>query len=60
MARTITAPIKLTKESIASESNPTEPVRKYAPDLSAMVATAAAIESQAKLVSEVRLITRAP
>ena len=42
------APARLTKDSSASESKPTEPVRKYAPAFSAIVRIAAPIESQAK------------
>ena len=47
MLSAIIAASKLTIDSIASESRPTEPVRKYAPALSAIVVKAAAMESQA-------------
>ena len=42
------APARFTKDSIASDSRPTEPVSHQAIALSAMVATAAAIEIHAK------------
>ncbi len=41
------APARLTNDSIASESRPTEPVSKYAAPFSVIVATAAAMESHA-------------
>ena len=47
MLRAMTAPTRLTMDSTASDSRPTEPVRRYAIVLSAMVAMAAAIESHA-------------
>ena len=43
----IKAPARLTKDSMASESSPTEPVICHATTLSVMVATAAAMDSQA-------------
>ena len=47
MASAIIAPARLTKDSSASESRPTEPVSHQAQPLSRMVARAAAMESQA-------------
>ncbi len=47
MLRAMTAPTRLTRDSIASDRRPTDPVRRYAMVLSAMVATAAAIDSHA-------------
>ena len=47
MASAIIAPARLTKDSSASESKPTEPVSHQAQPLSRMVARAAAMESQA-------------
>ena len=47
MASAIIAPARLTTDSSASESSPTEPVSHQAKDLSTMVASAAAIDSQA-------------
>jgi len=52
--KAINPPSKLTMDSTASESNPTEPVNIYAPDFKDMVAIAAAIESQANRVREGR------
>jgi hypothetical protein len=52
MANAISAPARLMKDSIASESRPTEPVSRYATALSAIVRIAAAIESHAKRVSD--------
>jgi uncharacterized membrane protein YhhN len=46
----------LTTDSSASESKLTEPVSKYAMAFSAMVVMAAAIESQAKRVSDERFV----
>src|SRR5262245_14918340 len=48
MERASSAAAKLTIDSSASESRPTDPVRRQASALSAIVATAAAIDSQAK------------
>lgn len=51
MDNAITATIaatRFTTDSRASESRPTEPVSRYAQNLSAIVARAAAIESQAQ------------
>src|SRR4051812_45109013 len=45
--RAITAATRFTTDSAASESSPTDPVSRYAPVFSAMVTTAAAIESRA-------------
>ena len=42
------AATRLTSDSSASDSSPTEPVRPYALAFSAIVSTAAAMESQAK------------
>jgi hypothetical protein len=47
MIRAKMAPTRLTVDSKASESKPTDPVIQYAADLSRMVLTAAAMESQA-------------
>src|SRR6478736_3359066 len=49
-ASATTAATRLTHDSSASESRPTEPVRKYAPAFMEIVTTAAAIESHAKRV----------
>src|SRR5438094_981501 len=46
------AATRLPTDSSASERRPTEPVRRKAPALSEMVVLAAAIDSQAKRVSE--------
>src|SRR5512143_1290127 len=54
MASAISAPARLTNDSSASESRPTEPVSHQATPLSPMVAKAAAMESQAKRCSEGR------
>src|SRR5438445_12512520 len=54
IASAIKPPSRLTSDSAASESNPTEPVMTYAVALSAMVSNAAAMESQAKPVSDGR------
>src|SRR5688500_6647124 len=54
MINAITAPTKLTSDSMASDKSPTEFVNKYAPVLSVMVASAAPIESHAKRVREAR------
>src|SRR4051812_14113362 len=43
----MTAASRLTTDSAASESRPTDPVSRYAPAFSAMVTTAAAIDSHA-------------
>ncbi len=43
----MTAPTRLTIDSMASDRSPTEPVSAYATDLSVMVVTAAAIDSHA-------------
>jgi hypothetical protein len=51
----MSAPTRLTRDSIASERRPTEPVSKYATALSEIVTTAAAIESQAYRMRELRL-----
>ena len=56
MASAISAPARLTKDSSASESRPTEPVSQYAMAFSAMVRIAAAIESQAKRVRDERFV----
>jgi len=56
MLSAMMAPIRLTTDSRASERRPTEPVIRYATVLSAIVATAAAIESQAKLTSDGRVV----
>ena len=56
IARAISAPTRLTTDSSASESRLTEPVSKYAMPLSAIVKMAAEIESQAKRVSDGRMI----
>src|SRR3954447_3148891 len=45
--RAMTAATRLTTDSAASESRPTDPVSRYAPAFSAMVTTAAAIDSHA-------------
>src|ERR1700710_1440113 len=57
MARAIRAPARLTPDSRASESRPTEPVNRKAVALSPMVASAAAIESQAKRVRAERSVS---
>ncbi len=44
------AATRLTSDSAASESRPTDPVSHAAPPFSPMVTTAAAIESQANLL----------
>ena len=46
------AAARFTTDSSASESSPTEPVRRYATVFRAIVATAAATESQANLARE--------
>ena len=56
IANAISAPTRLTRDSSASESRPTEPVSKYAVAFSAMVRMAAAIESQAKRVRDERFL----
>ncbi len=48
MASAITAPARLTTDSSASESRPTEPVNRQAKAFNRMVASAAAIDSQAQ------------
>lgn len=45
MASAKIAPARLTSDSIASDSRPTDPVSHHAPVFSAMVASAAAMES---------------
>src|SRR3954471_24220183 len=45
--RAMTAATRLTTDSAASDSRPTEPVSRYAPVFSAMVTIAAAIDSHA-------------
>ncbi len=65
MKSAITAAPRLTKDSRASDRSPTEPVSHHAIVFSTIVATAAAIESQAKRTSEPRVMrvrgrTRAP
>ena len=50
----MTAPTRFTSDSIASDMKPTEPVSTYAAALSAIVTTAAAMESQAKRTSDLR------
>ena len=52
IASAMIPPTRFTTDSTASDSKPTEPVIKYATDLSPMVMTAAAMDSQAKRVSE--------
>jgi hypothetical protein len=47
MASAIKAPARLTKDSRASDSSPTDPVTHQAAPLSRMVARAAAMDSQA-------------
>ncbi len=47
MARAMIPPARLTRDSRASESRPTEPVKSHAASFSPMVATAAAMDSQA-------------
>ncbi len=47
MARAMMAATKLTKDSMASDSRPTEPVSHHAQVFKPMVATAAAMDSQA-------------
>ena len=47
MASAMTAPARLTPDSSASESSPTEPVNHQASVFSAIVARAAAIDNQA-------------
>lgn len=56
IANAISAPARLTKDSIASERRPTEPVIKYAMPFRAIVEMAAAIESQAKRVRDERFV----
>src|SRR5262245_33804723 len=56
IASVTTAAARFTNDSSASDSSPTEPVSHQAPALSAIVATAAAIDSHANLTSEVRLM----
>ena len=56
MANAISAPARLTKDSSASESRPTEPVSRYAIAFRPIVKIAAAMESQAKRVREERLV----
>src|SRR6476646_4204645 len=53
----ITAPTTFTSDSIASDMKPTDPVSTYAADLSAIVTTAAAMESHAKRTSDLRGMT---
>src|SRR3989338_5231400 len=53
MASAISAPARLTKDSSASDSSPTEPVSHQAAPLSRMVESAAAIERYAQRFSEV-------
>ena len=48
----VTAATRLTNDSAASDSRPTDPVRSQAAVLSPMVATAAAMESHAKRASD--------
>jgi len=50
--KAINPPSRLTIDSTASESNPTEPVKRYAPVFNPIVVTAAAIESHANCVNE--------
>jgi hypothetical protein len=52
IAKAIRAPTRLTKDSSASESRPTERVSKYATVFSKMVKTAAAIEIQIKYIGD--------
>jgi hypothetical protein len=52
--KAIDAPPRLTSDSSASDSRPTEPVTYQARLFSAIVASAAAIDSQAKRVSDRR------
>src|SRR5450759_705333 len=46
-----TAATRLTTDSAASERSPTDPVSRYAPDFSAIVTTAAEIDSHANFVN---------
>src|SRR6188474_1412890 len=50
----MTAPARLTSDSIASDSRPTEFVSKYAPVLSTIVESAPPMDSHANRVSEAR------
>ncbi len=56
MASVTTAAARFTNDSSASDRSPTEPVSHHAAPLSAIVATAARIDSQAKRTSEPRAI----
>src|SRR5688572_25452406 len=56
MASAMIAPARLTNDSSASESKPTEPVKKYAAAFNRIVKSAAAMESHAKRVREARFV----
>ena len=61
MDTAITATIaatRFTTDSRASDSRPTEPVSRYAQNLSAIVARAAAIESQAQSAKDLGPVVR--
>jgi hypothetical protein len=52
------AATRFTTDSRASDSKPTEPVSRYAQNLSAIVARAAAIESQAQSAKDLGSVMR--
>ena len=54
-----TAATRLTTDSAASESRPTEPVSAHAPVFSVIVVIAAAIDNQANFVRELRSVVAA-
>jgi hypothetical protein len=57
IARAMMPPTRLTTDSIASESRPTDPVRRQATSFNPMVTTAAEMESHVKRVSDERSVS---